>query len=337
MALTIFTDSNPEAVHNQQISGAIGNQKNKNSIFAGDSKIAEDPIAQKRKEGQQKAMKVVQDAWKNDQSVDESINARREHYQQMESLKKEAQDELADINSDKAVLKELYGIKDDSVEQQDLELLEKQQDYKNHVGPPLSMEEMDQLAEIEKKPRTEYQKRALELNDRSAGPRINIRDTAKMMQADVENIRSIELERLKSNPLLEAKKEAEAIQEAVNNEVIGMLVGEATDHLDETQEESEEQAKDAMEEKEEQEEQLTAQRENRAIQKAVIEGTKEAADKAKAEAQRSDTPDMQLGDIMDLTKAGGQTSEVQQSLQEIKNSMKLLEADLKGIEVDKKI
>lgn len=322
--------------------GRIGkneeNQKAKTNVFGGDLNLAEDPVAQKRREAQQKAMKVVQSAWNSDRSVDEAIQSRKDHYKDMESRRDEAQEAVSDINMDKAVLKELYGVSDDSQEQQDLELLEKRQDIQNQLTfEPLTEEELNRLAEIDKSPLTEYQQRGLELNRQSVNPRKEVRDLTQMMSAETANIRKIELERLKTHGMVDAQKAAKAIGEAAADEIVASLVGDAVDHMDEKLKESEETAEEQAQSKEEREEQLDELQAKRAMEQALIEGTKEAAERAEAEGNINHTPDMEVGDILDLIKEGSQSGGVQQSLNEIKSSMKLLEADLKGIEVDKQV
>lgn len=310
----------------------------KRNVFAGNLNLVNDPVAQRRREAQEKAWKVVSNAWKNDQSVDDSIQARREHYAQMEQLRKEAMDGLSDVNDDEKVLQELYNVADDSEEQQDLELLKKEQDIKNgvlHTG--LSDEERKRLQEIHEKPLTEYQTRALELNDRAGNYKRQIEDADRRMRDDTSDISRISLERLKSNPVLEAQKAAEEILDAANEDIKGMLVQDAVDHLDEKMEEAEEKADEIMEEKEEREEQQEELKLKRAVQKALMEGTKEAVEKAKAIERRNEAPDIEVSDMVDIAKGNDVTKDVGQSLDDIKSSMKVLEADLKGIKVDEEV
>lgn len=315
-----------------------GAEKVTGNLYGGNLNLANDPIAQKKKEAQEQAWNVVKNAWENDKSVDDEIQSRKNHYAEMMQLKGEAEEQLADTKMDMKVLQELYEVKDDSQEQKDLELLERRQDQKNGVkNTSFTEEERKRLEELDQQPLTEYQQRALELNERAGKFKLDIRDYEGQMMDDSADVRGIKLERLKSDPMVEAQKEAEATKKAANDEIIGMLVNEAVDHMDEKLEENEEKAEEASEKKEEQEQQLDDMKEKRAVQEALIEGTKEAAEKAKAEAERNQKPDIELGDILEITKGAGQSSEVQQSLEEIKNSMKLLEADLKGIKVDKEI
>ena len=157
------------------------------------------------------------------------------------------------------------------------------------------------------------------------------------MRDDIADIHSIKQERLKSNPMLEAQKAAEEILDAANDEVIGMLIQESQEYIDEKMAEEKEDAEKSMEEKEEREEQLDELKLKRAVQEALIEGTKEAVEKAKAMERRMESPEVEISEMIDIAQGDSAATDVGQSLDEIKNSMNLLEADLKGIKVDKEV
>lgn len=313
-------------------------KEKRKSLFAGDFQLTNDPVEQRKKLAQKQALKVVRDAWENDQTVNQSIEERRSHYQQMKVLRDEATEEAARLSEAEKNLQEQYGVSDDSKEQQDLELLEKYQDYKNGVTTnPLTKEEMEQVSELIKQPLTEYQKRALELNAQAGKFKIDARDARLAMKDDVADVKSILLEKLKSNPMLDAQKAAEEIWKAANEDLIGMAVEEAVEHLEEKMEEQEEKAEKSAEEQEEKDEQLEELREKRALEQALIEKTKEAVERAEAEHRRNESPDLDLEELLDATKMNQQSTDVKASLNEIKSSMNLLEADLKGIQVDEEI
>lgn len=299
------------------------------SIFAGNLNLVEDSIAKKRKEAQQKAMKIVRNAWESDQSIENSIQERRDDYDKMKKAREEAKTSLDYIKANKEALKEEYGIEDDSEEQKDLELLER---FRN--GEKLTDEEKDYLFEIVGKPRTEYQQKVKDLNEEEAKFRNDIEVAESRMQGDLSAIRSIQLEDLKSDPMVKAKKDSADILKSASEEIIGMLKNEAKENIDEEIEEEKEKAKEAAKEKEEKKERLEEMQEKRAIQEALITGTKEAVEKAEAAKRQNDRVDLPFEETMELTQSGGQMGDVQKLLNEIKSSMNMLEADLKGIEVD---
>ena len=91
---------------------------------------------------------------------------------------------------------------------------------------------------------------------------------------------------------------------------------------------------DVNEAKEELTEEL---QEKLAIQEAFIEGTKEAIEDVKQKQRRDDAPDLELTEVLELTGTTEATEGAKESLEAIKSSMNLLEADLKGIQVDEQI
>lgn len=319
---------------------ANAKQTNRKSVFGGNLNAATDPIAQKRKEAQQKAWNVVQNTWDSDKAVDESIESKKAHQSDLRQRRKEALDGLADINTDRDVLRKMYEVDGDSQEQKDLEILEKKQDQDNGLEIEWwTDEELKRYEEIKDQPRTEYQERMLQLNDQSAEFRyaLEVENLDKQIMDDTANISAIQKDRLKHHPMIDATKQADDIKEAANKEIIGMLMDQTKDHIDEMMEEIKEKADEAMEKKEEREEKLEELKELRAMQEAIIEGTKEAVEEAKVEQRKNDQPDIEITDMVDIARGSSKTGDVQQSLEDIKNSMKVLEADLKGIKVDEEV
>ena len=121
----------------------------KNAAFGGATKLGEDPVAKRREEARRQAWKVVENAWKNDRSVDDTIKNHRDSYAELENRKKGALAAIDETNQQKEALREQCGVDADSQEQQDLLLLEKEQDYKNGVlDEGLTDEEYDRLAKM---------------------------------------------------------------------------------------------------------------------------------------------------------------------------------------------
>ena len=143
---------------------------------------------------------------------------------------------------------------------------------------------------------------------------------------------------------IDTKPAVSAFVEALNiwletneKEIIGMAMQQAKDHIDEKMEEAEEKAEEKAEEEEAKEEKLEDLKEIKALQEAIIEGTKEAVAEAEARRQENETPELPLDELIKLTQMNTETGKAQKTLDEIKYSMALLEADLKGIEIDEEI
>lgn len=140
----------------------------------------------------------------------------------------------------------------------------------------------------------EYQKQANRLESQIEAENMAIRDT--------------KLERLKKSPMLKASKEADAILEAANDEILGMLIQESRDHIDEEMEEKEEQA-EKLEEKKEAEEELIEKRQER---------------------------EDELEELTEMIQDSG-ADDVQKELEDMLEKLKLIEEDLKGAAVDTKL
>ena len=276
----------------------------KQNFFAGNTMFANDPLAEKRKEAREKAMKIVSDAWESDKAVDKSVDERKKHYDEMLAKKEEAQSYLKDINEKKAALMEEYGVTEDT--------------------------KYEDLPEI-------YKQQMFELKDQADFWGKEIYDAEKYMEDDIADIKAIALERLKSDPMVDAQKTADAIEAAANEEIISMAIQQAKDHIDEKLEEMEETAEEKAEEEELKEEKLEDIREIKALQEALIEGTKEAAEEAEARRRENTAPELPIDELIELTKTNRETNKAQEALSEIKYSMNLLEADLKGIEIDEEV
>jgi hypothetical protein len=213
----------------------------------------------------------------------------------------------------------------------------REQDVKNGVDRrQLTAEEQKRLAEIHRKSLTEYQERELELNDRADHFKLEMRDAELSLRDDTSDIRQIKQESLKSHAMVDAQKNADEIMGAAYADIMNMAVQDAVEQIDEQMEEVQEKAKKAAEEQEEREDRLEEQKLQQAVEEALVKKTSEAVEEAKTLERRNETPDMQVSEMLQIAQndTDKQTGEVAGSLSDIKNSMKLLEADLKGIKVD---
>lgn len=335
MALTV--NWSPYNAADNQVYGTNGqNRTDRKTFFAGDSNLVNDPIAQKRKEAREKAWKLISDAWEQDKAVDADIAKRKAIYDTNKEQLAKASSEISSVRNEKNALQEYYEIDSESDEQKDLELMERYQDQKKGLinGEMLSLEECERAEALMGQPLTDYQARALELNDIEGDWELRYRDSKKIMDNMADDIRDIELELLQSNPMRDAKASADAIMEAASKDIIDTIIQDTKKNVDEMMEEAEKKAEEAAEKKEEKEEELEEIRVERAIQRAIIEGTREAALEAKEEAEKSDAPDIEISDIALVTRQGTHMEDAKQNLNDLKYEMKLLEADLKGIKID---
>lgn len=333
-------------VSSQEKAGETGRknaekQQRKATIFAGDLPIHKDSITLRRQQAQKKAMQFVKDAWSGDRKTDQSI----EEYQALaEEKRKELrlnQDKITECRNRKENLRESYGVEADSQEQKDLELLERTY-YPQEYDEGLTEEEQQRVKELMRGQLTEYQQKCLEIDGEEQVYQIRAGNAESALEGYNGAVRSIKLERLKFHKMTDAQINAKKVMEQAGEDIQGMIVGEAKDHVDEVYEEQREEAKEKAEEKEEQEEKIELRKEQKELMEERIESIKEDRNEAEA-AQKKQERDAReeaelLGDMADagLNVAGANDS-VKAEIKDMLNKLKLVEADIKGIEVDEEV
>ena len=292
---------------------AAARQEDGKSIYGGNLNKVLDPVAQKRQQARAQAMKVVGDAWDADKKIDKDIQERQNKIADYKKELKAANKELKWFADEREALRESYGVAEDSQEQADLKLLEKRIDA-GRGEARLTMEERTRLAEIDAAGLTEYQQRSLEMYEESRYY-ADIKKTAEQgIKEETQAIEAIKQARLKSQGMVKADAQAEQIMEAASDQIVGMLMDEAKEHIDEEMEEKTEAAEERAEKKEELEERLEKikekKEENEELTELLTETTEYMAD---------------MENTMD---------DVKKEIKKMVDEMKLLEEDLKGAAVD---
>ncbi|MDD2973096.1 MAG: hypothetical protein PHE02_13315 [Lachnospiraceae bacterium] len=332
------------------VSGLTGKQgeisgkgkSTRKSFFAGDANLAKDPIEEKRKTAQKKALKIVGDTFAREKKVDDDLHERGDRIKQLEAENKDAQKELQKIEEDKKNLKETYGITDDSEEQKDLELLEKRRDSRN-LGSNITLtdEERERLKTIDEAGMTEYQERSLEMDKNGTMYQDTIDKNQKSIIEENGVIRGTKQERLKSSPMVAATQAADQIQAAASEEIKGMLLQDAKDHVDEVQEENQKKAEEKAEKEAEQEKKIAeAKKEKLELEEQIAKAQEKNGDVSQTqetEPTGASTSKSEDGLTKQVVESSSEAKNIQKELEEIMNQMKLLEEDLKGSTVDQNI
>lgn len=138
----------------QERAGRNGQEEQKrNTIFMGDLNVKKDPITQRKQYAQQKALKMVGDAWDVDRKIDQNIQDIRDKLRQLEDEYVENLGYIAEGEAQKEQLRQQYNVAPDSQEQKDLELLQKKADYMRHPDEvTLTEEERARLKAIDGRP-----------------------------------------------------------------------------------------------------------------------------------------------------------------------------------------
>ena len=137
----------------QERAGRNGQEQKRNTIFMGDLNVKKDPITQRKQYAQQKALKMVGDAWDVDRKIDQNIQDIRDKLRQLEDEYVENLGYIAEGEAQKEQLRQQYNVAPDSQEQKDLELLQKKADYMRHPDEvTLTEEERARLKAISGRP-----------------------------------------------------------------------------------------------------------------------------------------------------------------------------------------
>ena len=309
---TIFMgDASRSQRHGKAEQDRTGNK----NIFAGGLNQKFDPIAQKRQQAREQAMKIVGDTWAGDKKIDDDIEGRRNRILQLRGEIRQARGSVREIEEQREALRESCGVEADSQEQRDLELLAKEMDAKTPWKQvSLTKEEGERIEQIRAQGLTEYQERSLEMKKGAEYYENQINEMKKEIEMENSIIRATRLERLKKDPMVKAQKQAEEIMEAASEEIVGMLADEAKDHIDEEMEEKKEAAQEKAEEAKELEEKLEKIKEKKEDQEELAEA---------------------IGELTEQTlQLDGVKTDIQEEIKDIVNKMKLLEEDIKGAVVD---
>ena len=271
--------------------------------------LGDDSIFARKKKAMADAMGIIGKQFQADGKIDEDLAERRGRIADSKAKADAALKEKQALSEEQKKLQEAYGVEPDSQEQADLELrikMKKALDPRSHVD--LTKEEIDRLNEMG--PMTDYQREAMELEASKGVWEDEIEEAHKVISTETQVIRATEQEMLKHHGMVDAQRTAQASLQTASKEIIGMAIQESMDKIEEELDETVEKAEEQKEEREE----LEALRDEK---------------KAEQEAQNE-----QLSKLPDMQKL---QSEVDQQLQEILERQKLLEEDLKGIQVDQNI
>lgn len=281
----------------------------------------ESAIARKRKLAQEKAMRLISRAWDKDKAVAQGLQDKQELIDAKTKKNAERSSQLKDIETQKQSMQEEYGITADSQEQKDLELLEKYQNYKQgNFSENFSKEEIERLKELQNVPMTDYQKQVLSLNRVANQISTDMNQDTASIEALTNSIRDERINQLGSQDMVNAKEAADAVMDAANQEILGMLMQEAKDHIDEKAEEEQKRAEEVAKEKEAEEEKLEKAKEKRENAEELVKG------EIKTEQLEQEQQIQQQSDR--------HTKEAQKNIRKIIKQSQLIDEDLKGIEID---
>lgn len=290
------------------------------TVKASELNLGEDLVEEKRKKAQSAALKLMMDAFGKDAKMDKEQVDRSEHAKTLLEENQEYRGMISDIQKEKEITNELYGVNEESEEWKELELLRKGRDAGVDIESVLTEEELAQYRGIQERGLTDYQNRMLELDGHEKTYQDQITQNESDIIGDYATIRGMKIERLKYHDMLDAVKQGDKIKETASKEIVGMLIDQVKDNIDEDFEEKKEEALEKKEEKEELEERIE----------------KAKADKAEKEDDHDEM--YEYNNILDEVRSMNSKNAVEEakkSLNLIVSELQLTAEDVKGIVVDR--
>jgi hypothetical protein len=227
---------------------------------------------------------------------------------------------MNDIDTSKEQLRDEYGVDENSSEQKDLELLEKYQRNKTGTSyEEFSDEEIARLKELQNEPLTEYQKRALELDNVKNGMDTEVQRIDMKLEALNMNILAARNEQAASQEMQDAQDMAGQILNAAERDVVLETINEAKETIDERRDESEEKAEEAEEKKAETD--------------AADAKTKEERDNENIVKGESESDALELNQKLN-SQSTDNVAEAQKQIAQIMKQNNLINEDIKGIDID---
>ena len=237
-------------------------------------------IEEKRATAMEKAKKLLSDVFAAEKSIEDDLMERANRIKESEQVIVDANKELAKFNEEKEKLKEQYGITGEEAEEMLPDEYKMQRDELTRYGEP------------------QHQV---------------IDEAKKVIEEERRIIKAIEVERLKSDPMVETSKQAKELLTSAEEEIAAMVTDAAVEHL-------KEEAKEAKNKQEAEEE------------KAELEEAKrKEREEHRKEVELSDVP---VQELLNLEQVRG---ELKQEVDQMLVEMKLLAEDIKGSMVDEEL
>ncbi len=310
-----------------------------NIVFAGNLSGRNNPVNEKLENAKKQAFKLVSDAWDSDRDFQKKMKELRDFISEKKAEKSDAEQRLSGAYETADALKKEYQIDDESAEQKDLEWLIS---YEKGLKTGESFKDTEQMKKDSARAKeiksnfTDYQHKMYEINGQIENATKIIDDAKKSIMAARQSLTDAESENNKQHTMVDAVKEGEQIMAAANKDVIGIVFDDAIEKKEGEIREDKEKQEEKKEEKEDKEKLAAERLEKKEIQEALASNSKAAMSEAQKRGRERKRDDLELSDISntDPEQVFTKSSETQAALDEIKNKMALVDADLKGLKVD---
>ncbi len=344
ISISGINNQNTQRIEQQKtVMGApnSGKEEKGMTLFAGNMNLGQDSAKEKLESARKQAFKMVTDAWNADRDFQKRLGDLKDFMAEQRTEKSAAKKMKSDAEKTMEALKEEYQPDPESQEQPDLDWL------LAYLKKPMEekLKDIEQWKKDEERAKgimdnlTDYQAGMLEADERLtiAEQRIAAADDA--MMAAAKSYTDAESENRKQHTMFDAKKDGEALVAAAERDVIGTVINDAKEKQDEEIREAQEEKEKKKEEEKEQAKIEAKREEQKEIQEALAHNNREALNDVEARSRERRQDDLDLSDLTDLspTQMYQNSGQAEAALEELKNKMALIDADLKGLKVDETV
>lgn len=279
------------------------NKGNNTTVFAGNSNLIQNQIDDRRKNGRNQASRIIKDVFKHDLKTDDQIKAMREEIKTLEKRAVELAGKIKKVDKFQNDLKEIYGVKESDQEFQDLLLLNKDRISSKYDFNMMSDEEKAKVAQLKNQGLTDFQKDSLINQEAREVYLTEYVEAIEGAETNRKQITGIKLGKLKSAPMVDAKRMAETILDMSEKSIKGLLINDAVEGLKEEAKEREEKVEKAKE----------AKNEKEAQQQKIINDN---------------------GELVEMKNEAFLVDEIQSPIKKMAKELNISLEDLKGLIVD---
>ena len=295
-----------------------------------------DPVKERIALAKKHGMLMVSRAFKSEKELDGTIRGIHKDIARLEKDIAAREDEEVKNKAKLKALREEYGVEENSEE--DLAL--KRLAASVNRGMDIKGDDLDRL--------TPYQQKALFYMSSSQKNDIAVPLEKERVKANLQGIKDIELERLKTDPVGDAIKQADELESAAYKDAFGMLIGEGIRHIEEEQEKAAEEAEAKKEEEKSEKKEEAKRLAKEARREQMLENLRDndsfeitSSEKKYARATRlwseADAPDeISEATVTALTptQVAASKTDVNSEVTNLLNKLALTTEDIKGAAID---
>lgn len=332
--------NNDKTEDNKDLTKSKNNEDSGNVIFAGDLNLNDDIITDKKLKAQKDSLKTLMDQFKSDKQSDNVVSDLRDKQQLLSKDNEEVTSTIKSLDQRSQELMDSYGITQDSEEQKNLQESEEQNMglYLKSIKNPDKMSEKDkEKLEGVFDSLTDYQKDAFQNDAMKAIWQERASDATDKIKSIDYAISGIELEKLKTHPMVHAQEQAEDIIKDSIKDIINTLMQQTKDEVDKTTEENKNKLEKGQEEQDKKSKETEKEQEaEKARQEDKIKQREEEI-KRNSQQNTNNYDSTQTATPVDTLISQADQQQLLDNIKRMAAKQNMIEDDIKGIVVDEQV